>query len=167
MIDKRPIQGEVGVHLEASCYKNRNKPCRTHASYTPFPFFPGRGKGRSPIWPKQVCFCVLNGVTFWIRSLSKNVKVGESGLLESFRFEDDNNYEYDEIKLKVFVRVLKERQPGKLVRLFILKEVEPFPDNKMIKLFTLLTLTATFSLKSAVEGRGLSRFLAKMTQVYE
>ena len=95
------------------------------------------------------------------------MKVGESGLLESFRFEDDNNYEYDEIKLKVFVRVLKKRQPGKLVRLFILKEVEPFPDNKMIKLLTLLTLTATFSLKPAVEGRGLSRFLAKMTQVYE
>ena len=70
MIDKRPIQGELGAHLEASCYKNRNIPNSVtvhvgfNASCTPFPFFPGRGKGHSPIWPKQVCFCVLNGVTF-------------------------------------------------------------------------------------------------------
>ena len=26
MIDKRPIQGEVAVHLDASCNRNRNKP---------------------------------------------------------------------------------------------------------------------------------------------
>ena len=73
-----------------------------------FPFLPGRGKGHSLIWPRQLCFSVLNGVTFWIGSLSKSVKVGESGLFESFRFKDENNYEYDEIKLKVFVRVLKK-----------------------------------------------------------
>ena len=50
-------------------------------------------------------------------------------LLESFRFEEDNEYE---IKLKVFASVLKERHPGKLhftffspktlVRLFIYTE---------------------------------------------
>ena len=33
--------------------------------------------------------------------------------LESSRFEDENEYEY-EIKLKVFARVLKKRHPGKL-----------------------------------------------------
>jgi len=26
VIDKRPIQGEVAVRLDASCYRNRNKP---------------------------------------------------------------------------------------------------------------------------------------------
>ena len=33
--------------------------------------------------------------------------------LESSRFEDENEYEY-EIKLKVFARVPKKRHPGKL-----------------------------------------------------
>ena len=58
-------------------------------------------------------FLRLERSDFWIRSLSKSVKVGESGLLESFIFEDDNNYEYDEIKLKVFVRVLKKKTTRK------------------------------------------------------
>ena len=63
--------------------------------------------------------------------------------LESFRFEDENEYEY-EIYLNVFACVLKKRHPGKLhitffspktlVRLFVLKEVKPSPDSKMIKL---------------------------------
>ena len=67
-------------------------------------------------------------------------------VLERFRFEDENEYEY-EIQLKVFAHVLKKRtpcrkasfsffSPKKLVRLFILKEVEPSPDSKMIKLLT-------------------------------
>ena len=62
------------------------------------------------------------------------------------RFEDEKEYKY-EIQLKVFARVLKKRQPGKLhfpfffspkkfVRLFILKQVQPFPDRKIIKLLT-------------------------------
>ena len=33
--------------------------------------------------------------------------------LESFRFEDENEYKY-EIELEVFARVLKKRHPGKL-----------------------------------------------------
>ena len=54
------------------------------------------------------------------------------------------SYEY-EILLKVYVRVLKKRQPGKLhftfffspkklVRLFILKGVKPSSDGTMMKL---------------------------------
>ena len=65
---------------------------------------------------------------------------------ENFTFEDENEYEY-EIKLKVFAHVLKKRHTPlesfiflfftkKLVLLFILKEVKPSPDNKMIKLLT-------------------------------
>ena len=68
--------------------------------------------------------------------------------LESSRFEDENEYEY-EIKLKVFARVLKKRHPGKLhfpfffffhqkklTRLFILKEVKPSPDRRVKELLT-------------------------------
>ena len=67
-------------------------------------------------------------------------------ILESFRFEDENKYEY-KIKLKVFAHNLKKKTPQKasiysnfyqkkLVWLFILKEVKPSPDSKMIKLLT-------------------------------
>ena len=67
-------------------------------------------------------------------------------LIESSRFEEENEYVY-EIQLKVFAHVLKKitpRQslilfffsPNKLVRLFILREVKPSPDSKMIKLLT-------------------------------
>ena len=69
----------------------------------------------------------------------------ESSQLKSFRFEDEDECEY-EIQLKRFVRVLKKdtRQasfyfffpPKKLVRLSILNEVKSFPDGKMIKLVT-------------------------------
>ena len=63
-------------------------------------------------------------------------------VLESFRFGDDNEYE---ISLKTFARVLKKKKiprkdsfyyfsPKQLVQLFILKEVKPSPDRKMIKL---------------------------------
>ena len=67
--------------------------------------------------------------------------------LESFRFEDKNEYRYD-ITLKVFARVVKKKRlPGKLhfpfffvtkklVRLFILKGVKPSLDSKMIKFLT-------------------------------
>ena len=67
--------------------------------------------------------------------------------LESFRFEDKNEYRYD-ITFKVFARVVtKKRLPGKLhfpfffvtkklVRLFILKGVKPSLDSKMIKFLT-------------------------------
>ena len=69
--------------------------------------------------------------------------------LESSRFEDENEYEY-EIKLKVFARVLKKRHPGKLhfpffffhqkklIRLFILKEVKPSTDRRVKELLTFL-----------------------------
>ena len=79
---------------------------------------------------------------------------------ENFRFEDENEYE---IKLKIFARVLKKKtprkasfyffSPKKLVRLFILKEVKPSPDSKMIKLLTFDNLfpPPTFSLKLVVE----------------
>ena len=69
----------------------------------------------------------------------------ESSELESFRIEDEEEYEYG-IQLKLFVRVLKKdtRQasfyfffpPKKLVRLSILNEVTSSPDGKMIKLLT-------------------------------
>ena len=65
---------------------------------------------------------------------------------ESFAFEDENEYE---IKLNVFARVLKKKtprkalfyffSPKKLVRLFILKEVKPSPDSKMINFLNLIT----------------------------
>ena len=67
--------------------------------------------------------------------------------LESLRFKDVNEYEY-EIELKVLARVLKKKRhprktsffnffsAKKLVWLFIMKEVKPFPDSKMIKLLT-------------------------------
>ena len=42
--------------------------------------------------------------------------------LESSRFEDENEYEY-EIKLKVFARVLKKRHPGKLHFPFLVNTV--------------------------------------------
>ena len=55
-----------------------------------------------------------------------------------------------EIQLKVFAHVLKKItpikldftffSPNKLVRLFILREVKPSPDSKMIKLLTFDTL---------------------------
>ena len=52
-----------------------------------------------------------------------------------------------EVYLKVFARVLKKKtprkasfcfffSPKKLVQLFIPKEVQPYPDSKMIKLLT-------------------------------
>ena len=67
-----------------------------------------------------------------------------ASLIESFRFEDVNQHEY-QIKLNVFVRVLRKDtqesfillvSPKKLVRLFVLKVVKPSPDGKMIKLLT-------------------------------
>ena len=73
--------------------------------------------------------------------------------LESFRFEDKNEYRYD-ITLKVFARVVKKKRlpeklhfpfffvTKKLVRLFILKGVKPSPDSKMIKFLTIDNLFA-------------------------
>ena len=73
--------------------------------------------------------------------------------LESFRFEDKNEYRYD-ITLKVFARVVKKKETPrkasfsfflvtkKLVRLFILKGVKPSPDSKMIKFLTIDNLFA-------------------------
>ena len=74
--------------------------------------------------------------------------------LESFRFEDKNEYRYD-ITFKVFARVVKKKETPrkasfsffffvtkKLVRLFILKGVKPSPDSKMIKFLTIDNLFA-------------------------
>ena len=75
--------------------------------------------------------------------------------------------------LKVFARVLKKRHPGKLhftffssikiVRLFILKEVKPSTESKMIKLLTFdylfpprrlrMTMAVTFSRPNDVGSR--------------
>ena len=67
-----------------------------------------------------------------------NLDSSPHSLLESFRFENDNEYEY-EINWPRF-------NPGKLlfsffslkklVRLIILKEVKPSPESKMIKRLT-------------------------------
>ena len=80
-----------------------------------------------------------------IKSIEVVSFVTPKQLLESFRIEEDNEYEY-EIKLKVFARVLEKDttesftllffSPKKLVRLFILKEVNPSPDSKIIQLLT-------------------------------
>ena len=66
-------------------------------------------------------------------------------MLETFRFEDENHYEY-EIWFKVFSRIVKKMDtpeifivlfsPEKLALLSLLKEVEPSPDCKMLKLLT-------------------------------
>ena len=67
--------------------------------------------------------------------------------IESFRIDDENDYQY-EIQLQIFFRVLsKNRFPGKphcsfdsprkpLALFSILKEVKSSPDHKMIKLLT-------------------------------
>ena len=64
-------------------------------------------------------------------------------MLETFRFEDENHYEY-EIWFKVFSRIVKKMDtpeifivlfsPEKLALLSLFKEVEPSPDCKMLKL---------------------------------
>ena len=76
------------------------------------------------------------------------VAIVRSDKLERFRFENGYNYETT-CKLEVFARVLKKKKtpresfiflfffhPKKLVWLFILKEVKPAPDSKMIKLLS-------------------------------
>ena len=67
--------------------------------------------------------------------------------IESFRIDDENDYQY-EIQLQIFFRVLsKNRFPGKphysfdsprkpLALFSVLKEVKSSPDHKMIKLLT-------------------------------
>ena len=89
--------------------------------------------------------------------------------IESFRFEDESEYEY-EISLNLFVRVLKKtdtpksfsllfKSPKKLVRLFILKQVKPSPDSRMIKLLTFdywflrMTTATTFSRQNDAVSR--------------
>ena len=70
-------------------------------------------------------------------------------MLETFRFEDENHYEY-EIWFEVFSRIVKKMDtpeifivlfsPEKLALLSLLKEVEPSPDCKMLKLLKFDTL---------------------------
>ena len=66
-------------------------------------------------------------------------------LLESFRFEDENDYDY-EIWLNVLSRILKKCTLQKATLSFwftikvstviFIKEIKPSPDRKMIKLLT-------------------------------
>ena len=79
-------------------------------------------------------------------------------LIESFRVE--NEYEYENCACSQKIKDTQESfimlfSPKKLVRLFILKEVKPSPDSKMIKLLTFdnlfLPLRRTFSPKLIVE----------------
>ena len=65
--------------------------------------------------------------------------------LETFRFEDENDYEY-EIWFKDFSRIVKNWHPGilhctffppeKIALLSLLNEVEPSPDCNMLKRLT-------------------------------
>ena len=74
------------------------------------------------------------------------------------------------------MRILKKDTPErfillfslkKLVRFFILKEVKPSPDGKMIKLLTFDNLFLPLRhLKLVVEWRCLSRFATKMALVH-
>ena len=64
---------------------------------------------------------------------------------ETFRVEDENDYEY-EIWFEVFSRIVKKQtprnsslyffSPEKIALLSLLKEVDPSPDCKMLKLLT-------------------------------
>ena len=65
--------------------------------------------------------------------------------IETFMFEDENDYEY-EIWFQVFSRIINKQtprnsslyffSPEKLALLSLLKEVEPSPDCKMLKRLT-------------------------------
>ena len=96
-------------------------------------------------------------------------------LIDTFRFEDKNKYEY-EIWFKVFSLTLKKKKTGnvsstifytRIALLSLLEKVKPSLDRKMIKLLTLIwwlvSSTTAFSLKPVVEWRLLSRFPSKMT----
>ena len=102
----------------------------------------------------------------------------QAKLLETFRFEDQDHY-VDEISLESVLRSLKKIDtpsfislfsPEKLTRLFLLKEVKPSSDPKVIRLQTfdnlIISVTTAFLLKPVVESRRLSRFPAKMTLVH-
>ena len=88
-------------------------------------------------------------------------------LIESFRVE--NEYEYENCVCSQKKKTPRKASfylfsPKKFVRLFILKEVKPSPDGKMIKVLTFDNLfpplRRTFSSKLVVERRRLSRFPA-------
>ena len=105
-------------------------------------------------------------------------------ILESFRSEDENeclsiihgaSTRFNLKFLRVFLKKKNTPEsfnllfsPKKLVRLFILKEVKPSPDRKMIKLLTSVNLFPplrhsrwSFSLKLVVEWRRLGVFPPK------
>ena len=102
----------------------------------------------------------------------------QAKLLETFRFEDEDHY-VDEISLESVLRSLKKIDtpsfislfsPEKLTRLFLLKEVKPSSDPKVIRLQTfdnlIISVTTAFLLKPVVESRRISRFPAKMALVH-
>ena len=71
-----------------------------------------------------------------------NLDSSPHSLLESFRFENDNEYEYEINwpRINPGKLLYSFSSPKKLVRLIILKEVKPSPESKMIKLLTLVNL---------------------------
>ena len=87
-----------------------------------------------------------NSLKNWLRIFDKILKQiyleTQGQKVESFRFEDDNGHEY-KILFKVSARVLKKDTPESFILpfftkkagtdIFILKEVKPLPDSKMIK----------------------------------
>ena len=102
----------------------------------------------------------------------------QAKLLETFRFEDEDHY-VEEISLESALSSLKKIDTTsfislfsseKLTRLFLLKEVKPSSDPKVIRLQTfdnlIISVTTAFLLKPVVESRRLSRFPAKMTLVH-
>ena len=96
--------------------------------------------------------------------------------METFRFEDENDYQY-EIWLPFFRVFSKYRHPGKLHDTFDSPEKychlywrrsQPSPDRTMIRLLTFVSATerSRLSPNLVVEWRRLSRFPAKMTLVH-
>ena len=83
-------------------------------------------------------------------------------LLETFRFKDANDYEY-EIWLQVFLCSLKIQTPRKasfhhfslekLALLPLVKEVAPSPDCKMIKLLTFDNSFRNFDILAKTRSR--------------
>ena len=101
--------------------------------------------------------------------------VSFDSILESFRFQDEDDYDY-EIWFKVFFEYRQKIvtleffillfSPEKLALLSWLKEVTRSPDRKMLKLLTFDNLFPPLRYsrhKIVVEWRGLPRFPVKIT----
>ena len=100
------------------------------------------GLGNNKIFGGLLSYSISNAIT----NQGRNYALQSRLTLETFRFKDENDYEY-EISLKVFSRILKIQTPRKasfyhsvslekLALLPLVKEVTHSPDRKMIKLPT-------------------------------